>query len=169
MRFQPTAILTAALLFVLGPLATALDNPSTPAGVNLVRLWTEYREAASFVRLSEYFTGRENPSGAVLLRSQPEVRDGFYFSLRLRSTQGRLPGGEIILEVLPGETAETPRRLTFPFEPPGRRSALFHVGLTGDDWPDPQAHPVAWRLQVHASDGRLLAAEQSLLWETETP
>jgi hypothetical protein len=42
----------------------------------------------------------------------------------------------------------------------------MNLGLTGADWPGgEQAHPVAWKLELVAADGRVLAAEKSFLWE----
>jgi hypothetical protein len=46
--------------------------------------------------------------------------------------------------------------------PAGRHVTL--AGLTGADWPQPEARPVAWRLRVLNGAGQELAAEQSFLW-----
>jgi hypothetical protein len=42
---------------------------------------------------------------------------------------------------------------------------VFHLGLTGPDWPDPKINPVAWRLTLLEADGRVLGMERSYLWE----
>jgi len=42
---------------------------------------------------------------------------------------------------------------------------VLNLGLTGTDWPDAKTNPVAWKLDVLAADGRVLASEKSYLWE----
>ena len=42
---------------------------------------------------------------------------------------------------------------------------VFNVGLTGTDWVGPKVHPVAWKIEIVATDGRLLGVQKSFLWE----
>ena len=42
---------------------------------------------------------------------------------------------------------------------------VLNLGLTGDDWPNAHANPVAWKLDFVAADGHVLATEKSYLWE----
>jgi hypothetical protein len=42
---------------------------------------------------------------------------------------------------------------------------VLNLGLTGDDWPNAKTNPVAWKLDIVAADGRVLATEKSYLWE----
>jgi hypothetical protein len=41
----------------------------------------------------------------------------------------------------------------------------MNLGLTGDDWPGAKTNPVAWKLEIVAADGRVLASDESYLWE----
>ena len=131
--------------------------------VKVVRVWPGYRTADSFMRISEYFTGKENPGRKkTLLRSRPEQRAGFYFLTRVANTGAALPDGTIELHVI---TPRSPKESVFTFKtvvPHGHN--VFEVGLTGPDWPVASEHPVAWRIAVLASDGHELATEQSFLW-----
>jgi hypothetical protein len=149
---RPTLLALAAL--VLAPvLASATD-------VKLVRVWPEYRTAESFVRVAEYFGGRES-APELIVRSQPDARDGFYFLARFE-TDKALPGSIIAVEyTLPGE--EAARVQFFPADLPAG-SRAFLAGLTGSDWPDAKAAPTAWRLRLLGPAGTELARTQSFLW-----
>ena len=39
------------------------------------------------------------------------------------------------------------------------------IGLTGKDWAAGAPQPVAWEIEVHAADGRVIARKASFLWE----
>ena len=131
-------------------------------GVSIVRVFTGWRDAASFKRISEYFTGRENTGGETVLRTNPEQRAGFYFQIRVAN-----PGAERKVQfqlqlIEPG--SPTPHPVNFPAElKPGSR--VFDLGLTGPAWQNAKSQPVAWRVQVLAEDGHVLASEKSYLWE----
>jgi len=133
--------------------------------VALVRVWTGPRTADSFERISEYFTGEENPGGQTVLRTQPTARAGYYWLVRTRTdatTEARIE-----LSVL---TAGSPAPMVHALAtrlPRGSHVTL--VGLTGDDWPDLDARPVAWKLRVLDANGRELATEESFLWVTSNP
>lgn len=147
----------SALLFTL-----ALGSTSAlAAGVEVVRLLPEYMPAASFMRLSEYFNGKENTRGATIVRTQPESRDGFYFNLRAKSA-APIELAWIELQIIT-PTSPDPRTESFAITLP-KGSHLIRFGLTGTDWPDAKARPVAWKLRLLAADGAELATEQSYLW-----
>lgn len=130
--------------------------------LTIVRVFTGWRDAASFKRISEYFTGRENTGNETVLRTNPEQRAGFYFQLRVAN-----PGAERKVQFqlqLIEQGSPTPHTTTFPAElKPG--SAVFELGLTGPVWQNAKSQPVAWHVQVLADDGRVLASEKSYLWE----
>lgn len=150
---RPTLLALAALVLAAPVLASAAE-------VKLVRVWPEYRTSASFVRIAEYFGGKEK-APELIVRSQPESRAGYYFLTRFKSTDP-LPGSIIALEyVLPGE--ELARVQFFPVDlPKGSRAIL--AGLTGADWPAPEVAPTAWRLRLLGPAGTEVAREQSFLW-----
>lgn len=150
--------------------AVALRAADTkPAGGNsieIVRIWTGFRDNASFVRLGEYRDDTAEPGGAVVLRSQPANREGFYFTLRLRATSSAkaVPDGTIVLQVVAPDAAQS-RSYTFPYSVGGARSAQLLVGVTGEDWGYGKAMPLAWKIEVLGADGVALAQRESFLWE----
>lgn len=150
--------LLLVLTFGLGAAQTA----ESAAGVSIERVFTGWREAASFKRISEYFTGRENTAGQIVLRTDPAQRSGYYFLIRTR--QDAASAAKVRLTYfLPGQT--DPKVLTFPVQLPDRTSAI-NVGLTGDSWPDPEASAVAWKIDILSADeSRVLATERSYLWD----
>lgn len=146
-----------ALLLVLTLGATS----ALAGGVEVVRLLPEYLPAAAFVRVSEYFNGKENTRGATILRTQPASRDGFYFNLRTK-TDTAIELAWVELQIITPTTPEA-RTESFAISLP-KGSHLIRFGLTGKDWPDAKARPVAWKLRLLGKDGAELASEQSFLW-----
>ncbi|GAB1488928.1 hypothetical protein MASR2M8_13760 [Opitutaceae bacterium] len=130
--------------------------------VTLVRVWTGPRTAESFERISEYFSGKENTGGQTILRTQTASRAGYYWLIRTQTRAAT--DARIELSVLvPG--SHTPRVITLPTRLPTGSHATM-VGLTGDDWPQLEARPVAWKLRVLDAAGNVLATEESFLWDT---
>jgi hypothetical protein len=148
-----------ALVFVIALFCVA---SARAADVTFVRVWPGYRTPESFERISEYVTGRENTGGQTVLRSQPARRDGFYFLVRLKNTGDPIAGASMELNVITPVSA-TPRTLTFTADVPAGQH-VFECGLTGADWPDAKAHPVAWNIVIRAPGGAELARTQSYLW-----
>ena len=134
---------------------------ASAAGVEIIRLLPEYMPAASFMRVSEYFNGKENTRGATILRTQPASRDGFYFNLRTK-TDTAIELAWIELQVISPASTE-PRTESFAVSLP-RGSHLIRFGFTGADWPGPKAAHVAWKLRLLGADGAELATQQSYLW-----
>lgn len=146
------------LFFVFASLASARAGE-----VEFVRVWPEWRNADSFKRISEYFTGRENTGRELVRRSQPDSRDGFYFLVRLRNDGPGQPAAKLVLSLIKPDAPQT-RVYTFPV-PIEAGEHVLHLGLTGKDWAGPKVHPVAWKLEAVATDGTLLASSKSFLWE----
>lgn len=154
------SVLTRALRLSLVWLALGAAA-AFAADVTVVPVFTGYREAASFKRISEYFSGKENTGGQLILRTDPEQRSGYYFQLRINSTAA--VDAKLVLQVITPDTA-TPRTFNFTTTLTGPKTML-NLGLTGVDWPDLKINPVAWRLGILSADGKLLASESSYLWE----
>ena len=149
---------SAVVWLLFAGIFSSLAAAPLPVG----RVWPEYRTAASFVRIREYFTGEENPGRETILRSQLAARAGYYFLVRLDNPEAPIAGAVFELKViLP--TSATPKIFIFKTEIP-TRSHAFEVGLTGDDWPSAKTNPVAWLLTVRGPDGTELAHQQSFLW-----
>src|SRR5687767_6584559 len=74
------------LLFLFASVAVVASSAwSRAAEVELLRIWPGWRDAESFDRISEYFGGGENTGRHVVLRTQPDVRTGYYFLVRVKS------------------------------------------------------------------------------------
>ena len=156
---QPPAGLSSLCLL----LALALPSSGHAASLEIERVFTGWRDAASFQRVTEYLDGKENTGGITVLRSRPGERAGYYWLVRLKNGGAALPGAKFELQVI---TPAAPEAKTFRFSadiPAG--SPLYQLGLTGADWPGLKARPVAWHLRVFAADGTTLIAKESFLWE----
>ena len=150
------SLFAVLISLVLLPSAWAAAN-----AVQLVRVWPGYRDAASFTRLGEYFGGAPDAINQSALRSQTDARGGYYWLIRTDAAQAER-GATLTLDVIrPGTTS--PETHTFSVDLPAGSHAL-NAGLTGRDWIDPEARPVAWQLTLTAADGTPLASTQSFLW-----
>lgn len=146
-----------ALALLAAPLAAAA------ADVELVRIWPGWRDAATWDSIPEYFGGAETHGAQIVVRTQPDVRDGFYFLVR---TAAVAVHGSIRfeLDVVRPDSPE-PKRHVFPTRVPGGE-AVFQLGVTGSDWPGGKsAQPVAWRITLRGADNAVLAEQKSFLWE----
>jgi hypothetical protein len=132
------------------------------AELTIVRIFTGWREASSFKRISEYFDGKENTGRDAVLRTHPAQRSGYYFLVRVTNPAAPRP----VTARLQVITANGAQPRVFEFSPAlGSGDTVFHLGLTGPDWADAKANPVAWKLDLTAADGQVLATEKSYLWE----
>jgi len=130
--------------------------------LTVIRVFTGWRDAASFKHISEYFNGRENTHGEVVLRTHPEQRGGYYFLVRLANPGAIVPVKINLQLITPTDTKL--RVHSFALDLSSGETVL-NLGFTGADWPDAKANPVAWKLDVVAADGRVLATEKSYLWD----
>lgn len=154
-----------ATLLLLVSFSAVLPSVSLAKGeseVEFVRIWPQWRDADSFLRISEYLSGEENTGRQTVLRSQPEKRTGFYFLVRVKGSHESSSATKFVLEVITPDSAqakvyEFPTAIT-------KRSQVFNLGLTGSDWKGKKVHPVAWRLRLIADEDRELASQQSFLW-----
>lgn len=157
-------VIRGCLLNLLLAVATALPAvASAKAGdLTIVRAYAGWRDAASFKRISEYFDGKENTGGEAVLRTQPGQRGGYYFLVRV-TNPGAAQTVRAHLQVITDANAKP---LDYHFSPGlNAGDTVFHLGLTGSDWPDATTNPVAWKLDLTDADGKVLATEQSYLWE----
>lgn len=154
-------ILALLLAFVVAGTVVA-RGADTVSDVRVVRVFTGWREASSFKRISEYFTGRENTGGEVILRTQPAARGGYYFLVRT-DNDGPARDVRFRLEVVT-EDATQPRRFEFSAALPAGNQ-VYQLGLTGADWGVSTVTPMAWKLEMVDASGAVLATEKSYLWE----
>jgi hypothetical protein len=157
------ATVSAALPAILSAKASATAEALAKAGdVSIVRVFTGWRDAASFKRISEYFDGKENTGGGILLRTQPDQRAGYYFLVRAANSGAPVAVTVSVQMITP--TDAKPRTYTFSTALKSGETVL-NLGLTGIAWPDAKANPVAWKLDLLSADGQVLATEKSYLWE----
>jgi hypothetical protein len=130
--------------------------------LEIQRVYTGWRDGASFKRISEYFDGKENTGREIVIRSHPQQRTGFYFLVRVKNP-GAARKVSFNLQLIEQGTP-TPRPNAFTGEL-GAGTKVFQLGLTGPDWQDPKSQPIAWHLQILGEDGSVLATEKSYLWE----
>ncbi len=143
--------------------STCLSLAASAGGTEFVRVWPGWRDAASFERIGEYFGQPENTGGETVLRTQADSRDGYYFLVRVKSTEAAT-ADRFELKVIRPDNPEA-KTFTFPAKL-AKTEAVFQLGVTGAEWPGGKpANPVAWRLALLAADGRVLAEHKSFLWE----
>lgn len=152
----PNRVLRLAVLWLIIGVV-----PAFAVDVTIVPVFAGWREAASFKRISEYFSGKENTGGQLMLRTHPEQRAGYYFQFRINTAA--TVDTRLVLQVITPDTA-TPRTFNFTTSLLSPKTML-NLGLTAADWPDQKINPVAWKLEVFSADGKLIAAETSYLWE----
>ena len=156
--FFLAAVGAALLLAAAAPLA---------ADDGFRRISSGHQSEESFQRISEFFTGRENPGRRVIVRTDPSQRSGYYLSLRLRNNPYRRQAVEdaVLLQVIPPDAVE-PVSHRFDLGPVNRRSPEFLIGLTGDRWAESGARPRAWKITFFDQDGEVIASRKSFLWGT---
>jgi len=158
MRFAVRHVLVGLVASLL------MSGAARAASVEFVRVWPGWRDAESFERIGEYFGRGEIDPRHLALRTHADVRDGFYFLLRVKHP-APLERARLVVDVIRPD-APRPVQFVFPVEAPKAGETVFDVGLTGADWPGGRdSHPVAWRIELRGADGALLAQEKSFLWE----
>ena len=151
-------------LLILLPLLA----PLIPAkGAEIVRVQPEFRTEESFHRILEFFTGREHTGRREILRTDTDIREGFYLTARVRRADRKtFNQGTALLELAMPEERET-RAYEYSLESIERRRPLVMFGVTGEEWPEDLARPLAWKLTLLNAEGRELDSEQSFLWSMD--
>jgi hypothetical protein len=161
-RARALSLLLAACASAVPAIQAAPAAAAAPTGVTIVHVFSGWRDAPSFKRISEYFTGVENTGGETMLRTHPDQRAGFYFLVRVANAGTALPV-KMILQIIAVNEAKA-RQYSFATDLKVGETVL-ELGVTGADWPDAKANPIAWKLDVLADDGRALATKESYVWE----
>lgn len=122
-----------------------------------------YWTANDFLRVPEYFTGREYFGKQVIVRTD-KARAGLYFVLELNQSLAKLPeNSSVLIRVIRSDHPEAKLyKLKVPRETTERSEVL--LGITGNDWNSPEIKPVAWRIELQDKAGKLIASKQSFLW-----
>ncbi len=164
------AVLAAALALLAAcssPPKSATSGPEafSSDGVAISYVDHRYIPTADFQRISEYFTGKENTSGRLILRTNPADRDGYYFIVSLAwHPSVTLPAGTVAdLDYIRNDDP-APRHAQFTFPSATGTFPELLLGLTGPDWPDKNAKIVAYKVTLKDAAGKVLASRQSFLW-----
>ncbi len=124
-------------------------------------VYSKYRTADSFKRISEHLSGKENPGRYTIARSVDSRRDGHYVSLRIENSDTPESYHSIkAYYVKPGTTKVETRSM--PLEGKVRRNLL--IGLTDEFWADQDNMPVAWKIEILDSTGKVVGQAESFLW-----
>lgn len=121
----------------------------------------KYLTAESFTRISEYFDGVEVQGNRLILRLDPESRDGHYIQFKLSTAHTQ--ADHFLLEVYEqGNNEPTP--FTFNFESALPTNKTILLGLTGGNWENKELPPVAYKLSLVDNEGNTLESATSFLW-----
>tara|TARA_B100001093_G_C26713480_1_gene964554 strand:- start:95 stop:589 length:495 start_codon:yes stop_codon:yes gene_type:complete len=155
--------LVLASLVMVGQWLTCLASNQYGTGNSLLNVRAEYHVESDFLRIREFFSGKEYTADSLILRTSAE-RKGLYFHLPLCAARiSFLKGKTIKLEVI---DSTDPQSRTFHFVIPkelkGQKKVL--LGLTGKDWNETEMNLVAWRIIMLGSQKENLLVNQSSLW-----
>lgn len=124
-----------------------------------------YMNAQAFQRISEFFDEQENQGGDIILRTDPKVRQGFYFILTLDGDASEYPAGTRIgIKYIDPRLKEPVVKAT-SLPTPIEDTYEIWVGLTGADAPEAGDPPVAWLIVLYDPKGKVFAHYKSYLWE----
>lgn len=128
-------------------------------------VFPSYKNAESFKTLTSYFRAANRIDHRCVVRTQRDERSGFYFVIELAKRLKHLPEGAMVKLSVISPFAPTAQEYSFPIPPQTPNKREIFVGLTGSDWPDPRATPLAWKAEILDASGETLTAQQSFLWE----
>ena len=145
-----TLLLSFAALFLFNSLCRAADI-----------VYSQFRDADSFKRISEHMSGEENPGRYAIARTHPENRRGHYIALKIDSSDQPNQWKTIRIQIVrPGEQDAISYDL--PISVKGKTRAL--IGLTDSYWSDGEHAPLAWKAEMLDSQGNTVSSAQSFLW-----
>jgi len=134
-------------------------------GVEIKTAYTRYYEAGEIRSIPQYFGA--NLLGQrfrTIVASNPDQPSGQYFITRIDSSSNDLPVSARMS--LYSTASKELSEWTWDLEDI-RLDNWVYLGLTGEDWPDKEVLPLAWRIELLDSAGTTLAEWKSFLWEME--
>ena len=133
------------------------------SGVEII--FSDRRDADSFKRISEHFSGKEDPGRYVIARTDPSQRDGYYIALKLDASDQPEKADKVRLYFVRPGSQEVESK-TLPIGPIKRNRAL--IGMTDDVWGSTSSIPTAWKIEFLDGDGAIISASQSFLWSNRS-
>lgn len=142
-------------------LSLFLSSILSPASLAIEVVYSKYRDADSFKRISEHFSGVENPGRYTIARSDSNRRDGHYVALRIeKSDTPRLFHSIKAYYVKPGSTEVETASIVLQ----GKIKKRLLVGLTEPYWHSEENMPVAWKIEFLDANGNVVGQAESFLW-----
>ena len=135
-----------------------------PAKVEMEIRKKAYFSARDFKRIPEFFSGQEFEGWKVYCRSDQKSREGFYFVVKLDGPSQKLStDAHWILEWV-SSLDPVAKSIEIPIENSKIFGKEVFIGLTGDDWSDKSAQPLAWCLSLMDGQEKVIVKKQSFLW-----
>lgn len=155
------------LLACLSLFLTACSSTPKEAitSVEITDISPRFIPEETFKRVHEYRTGAEYTGNRVIVRTDPQVRDGFYFVLSFDTKLNKMPQGTVIKgEFFTPDSSEAVE-YQFPLPTKRPRTKEIFLGLTGEAWTHGTSiKPSAWRFTIYGPDGQQFAQKHSYLW-----
>lgn len=158
--------LLSLLSLLLLTACSVRNKPEAITSVEIKEIVPRFMSDQQFKRIKEYRTGAEFTGDRVIIRTDPKVRDGYYFTLLLDTKVEYLPQGTVIL----GEfyTNNNLEKQEVIFRMPAKRpkTKTVFLGLTGENWPFKKGGhvPAAWKFTLIDPNEKELGQKQSYLW-----
>lgn len=141
------------------------SHSSVLNGADIKEITTRFQDADSFKTLTSYFTNGKKEGPRNVVRSNENAWGGMYFIIEFKDRPETFEKKlSIVVDVLTPFSPD-PRQYTFTLENSDHFSWEAYFGITGKDWPDSEASPLAWKVTVKDFEGNLLDQRQSFLWK----
>ena len=129
-----------------------------------VRVRVQYHPQEDFLRLPEFFTGKEFTGNKVIIRSKEE-RTGLYFYIPLDKSKSSLSNAKSMKLDLIDSTSPFARtfELSVPEQVSKKKTLL--IGVTGEDWEEKSMDLVAWKIVLMDKAKKPVFTSQSFLWD----
>ncbi len=162
-HFMRTRFILIALFTTTAALAAGTPSVEKQQTPLICNVYPAYHATADFDSLSEFFSGKENPRGQYMLRSQPTERAGLYLRITLDKPLNTLPNGTLINIYYQRSDSAKPLSHTFELSDTHQKTSTLLLGLTGTDWPI-SARLNAWKVDIISRAGSLIGTLQSHVW-----
>ena len=148
-----------ALISLLGLLDINANVSQSPLKIQI-----RFHPENDFVRLSEFFTGRENTGNFTILRSQKR-RSGLYFYVPLEESKIKVEKIHSFKLSIIDSRNLTSRNFKFQMSRKGKRQKRILLGITGDDWDEKDDRLIAWEIKILGENDKDFQVAMSSLWQ----
>lgn len=151
-------VLVAACCLVASLLADALR-------INHVSWY--FKTTSDFICIEERFDpeGGERFGERHIVRTDADVRKGYYFALRLNHDLSHAPKlHQVVVDYIAKDKGNRPLTHTFALPDVLPDKQELWIGLTGEAEPADQTPLTAWRIRLFDTDGELIDERKSFLW-----